>query len=62
MNRSQTAEEIEELLREARKQPGVSDLFDVYQTWRQIETAIQPHRFFMGQQFILSSSNSSESE
>lgn len=69
MNRSQNkragpraAGQIEQLLREARKQPGVSELFDVYQIWRQIDMAIQPHRFFMGQQFTVSASNSSEFE
>jgi len=60
-NRGKT-EGVDRLLEEARKRPGVSELLEAYQSWQRIETAIQPHRFLMGQQITLSASNSSEFE
>ena len=57
-----SAGRVEQILEEARKQPGISELLEVYQSWQRIETVIRPHRFFMGQQFVISASNSSALE
>jgi len=57
-----SAERIDTLLKEARKRPGVAELLDVCQSWQEIETTILPHRFFMGQQFTVSATNSSDSQ
>ena len=53
------SKDLSALIETARKQPGVQDLMAVYETWKEIENAIQPHKQAMGVKRIISLSNES---
>jgi len=55
------SKDLSDLIETARKQPGVQDLMAVYETWKEVENAIQPHKKAMGVKRIISLSNESVS-
>lgn len=55
------SKELSSLIEAAQSQPGIQDLMAVYETWKEIEDATQPHRQAMGVKRIVSLSNESGS-
>ncbi len=55
------SKDLSALIEAAQKQPGIQDLMAVYETWKEIENAIQPHKQAMGVRRIISMSNESGS-
>ena len=51
--------ELTELLEKAAKQPGVSELMSVYESWKHFEEAARPHRELLAMKRIVMASNTS---